>query len=259
ELAALQALFQISPPSMDEVSALDGSIAQGAADTWHPAEAGTDAELVDIFLDEAQEILDTSAASLQFWLAEPDNEAPLHALLRDLHTLKGGARMAEIRPVGDLAHEPEFVYEGLVAQRFSLIDGLPELLLACQDSLTDMVEGVVAGRPISDGMRLVRAIRDFRAQPDQPPQWADVADAPVADATPPQPATPSAEAGMLGMFIEEALELLQPCADLLARRDAEPAAADELLHRIQTLKGSARLAGRTAVAEQARQLETALQ
>ncbi|MCO5786782.1 hybrid sensor histidine kinase/response regulator [Pseudomonas sp. G11-1] len=259
ELAALQALFQISPPSMDEVSALDGSIAQGAADTWHPAEAGTDAELVDIFLDEAQEILDTSAASLQFWLAEPDNEAPLHALLRDLHTLKGGARMAEIRPVGDLAHELEFVYEGLVAQRFSLIDGLPELLLACQDSLTDMVEGVVAGRPISDGMRLVRAIRDFRAQPDQPPQWADVADAPVADATPPQPATPSAEAGMLGMFIEEALELLQPCADLLARRDAEPAAADELLHRIQTLKGSARLAGRTAVAEQARQLETALQ
>src|SRR5690606_6471215 len=180
-------------------------------------------------------------------------------LLRDLHTLKGGARMAEIRPVGDLAHELEFVYEGLVAQRFSLIDGLPELLLACQDSLTDMVEGVVAGRPISDGMRLVRAIRDFRAQPDQPPQWADVADAPVADATPPQPATPSAEAGMLGMFIEEALELLQPCADLLARRDAEPAAADELLHRIQTLKGSARLAGRTAVAEQARQLETALQ
>ena len=260
ELAALQALFQISPQSADAELAVSDSGAHGAADTWHPADAGTDAELVDIFLDEAQEILETSAASLQFWLSEPDNEAPLHALLRDLHTLKGGARMAEIRPVGDLAHELEFVYEGLVAQRFSLIEGLPALLLACQDSLADMVEGVMAGRPISDGMGLVRAIRDFRAQPDQPPQWTEVADAPAPDVAPAPPTAASpAATGMLGMFIEEALELLQPCADLLARREAEPAATDELLHRIQTLKGSARLADRSAVAEQARQLETALQ
>src|SRR5690606_41532383 len=70
---------------------------------------------------------DTSAASLQLWLGEPSDEAPLHALLRDLHTLKGGARMAEIRPVGDLAHELEFLYEGLLAQRFRSEEHTSEL------------------------------------------------------------------------------------------------------------------------------------
>ncbi|EGH49614.1 response regulator receiver:CheW-like protein:ATP-binding region, ATPase-like:Hpt, partial [Pseudomonas syringae pv. pisi str. 1704B] len=34
---------------------------------------------------------------------------------RDLHTLKGGARMVEIAPIGDLAHELETLYEGLSA------------------------------------------------------------------------------------------------------------------------------------------------
>src|SRR5690606_20149233 len=121
-------------------------------------------------LEEAQEILDSAAGSLTQWLAEPAEEAPLHAVLRDLHTLKGGARMAEIRPVGDLAHELEFLYEGLVGKRFELVEGLPALLLACQDSLAEMVEGILAGRSISDGMGLVRAIRDFRAAPDQPPR-----------------------------------------------------------------------------------------
>src|SRR5690606_22009577 len=147
---------------------------------------------------------DTSAASLQLWLGEPSDEAPLHALLRDLHTLKGGARMAEIRPVGDLAHELEFLYEGLLAQRFSLIEGLPGLLLACQDSLTDMVEGVMAGRSISDGMELIRAIRDFRAQPDQPPQWSSRAEPEPArevEIAPPSAAEPAAGGEMFGMFI----------------------------------------------------------
>src|SRR5690606_30477099 len=71
-----------------------------SAGLWDPTDAGTDDELVDIFLEEAQEILDSAAGSLTQWLAEPAEEAPLHAVLRDLHTLKGGARMAEIRPVG---------------------------------------------------------------------------------------------------------------------------------------------------------------
>ena len=37
--------------------------------------------------------------------------------MRDLHTLKGVARMVEITPIGDLAHELEFLYELLAAGR----------------------------------------------------------------------------------------------------------------------------------------------
>ncbi|SDT09921.1 chemosensory pili system protein ChpA (sensor histidine kinase/response regulator) [Halopseudomonas litoralis] len=264
ELNALQALFQASNENAP-VATVASTGTEVSANTWNLSDVGTDAELVDIFLEEAQEILDTSSSSLQHWLTDTSDEAPLHALLRDLHTLKGGARMAEIRPVGDLTHELEFLYDGLVAQRFAPVEGLPELLLACQDGLTEMVEGIVADRSISDGMQLIRVIRDFRAQPDRPPQWpteavADPLAAETAEAPMPEPPIAlAADSGMLGMFIEEARELLQPCADLLTRRETEPAAADELLHRIQTLKGSARLASHKAVAEQARLLETTLQ
>ncbi|WP_185268050.1 Hpt domain-containing protein [Halopseudomonas xiamenensis] len=263
ELQALQALFtrpiEQPEPSPTPLAAPIADVAQGI---WNPGDAGTDAELVDIFLEEAQEILDTSAASLQQWLADTDDDAPLHALLRDLHTLKGGARMAEIRPVGDLAHELEFLYEGLAAHRFDILQGLPELLQACQDGLAEMVEGIIGGRSISDGMALIRAIRDFRAEPDRPPRLPS--EAPVEPPAAAPVETPlltlaAPVSGMLGMFLEEAGELLQPCAELLARREAEPQAAQELLHRIQTLKGSARLADQQALAEQARRLETALQ
>ncbi len=271
ELQLLQGLFSrpIESPVAELVADVPAShdgavVADTASGQWNPEDAGTDAELVEIFLEEAQEILDSSAGSLQQWLGDPTADAPLQALLRDLHTLKGGARMAEIRPVGDLAHELEFLYEGLVGKRFELVDGLPELLMACQDSLAEMVEGILAGRSISDGMVLTQAIRDFRAQPDRAPQLlAEVASeaAPVAETPVSEPIEEPAAAPvspMLAMFIEEARELMQPCEQLLADQHADPQAALALLHRIETLKGSARLAGQDTLAEQARQLEQAL-
>ncbi|MCR8194847.1 Hpt domain-containing protein, partial [Pseudomonas aeruginosa] len=64
-----------------------------------------DPELVEIFLEEGFDILDSAAAALQRWIDDVDNTIELEALQRDLHTLKGGARMAEIGEIGDLAHE----------------------------------------------------------------------------------------------------------------------------------------------------------
>ena len=279
ELQELRELFSVpieTPAPTVETAAAEAESAV-AAGQWLPTEADVDSELVDIFLEEAQEILDSASTGLQRWLAEPGDAEALHALLRDLHTLKGGARMAEIRPVGDLAHELEFLYEGLVGGRFELIDGLPELLMACHDALADMVEGIQAGRAISDGMALTRAIREFRAAPQQVPQWREdtpLRTAPPAEAMVPEvslaelppadeplseiPVASPVVSGMLGMFIEEARELLQPCAALLAQLPGDPAAAAQLLHRVEALKGSARLAGQDSLAEQARELERAL-
>src|SRR5690606_19037511 len=87
-----------------------------------------DPELVEIFLEEGFDILDSAGAALQRWMEEPDNSLEVEALQRDLHTLKGGARMAEIGPIGDLAHELEFLYEGLCAGRLRASPALFGLL-----------------------------------------------------------------------------------------------------------------------------------
>ncbi|WP_373184416.1 Hpt domain-containing protein [Halopseudomonas sp.] len=265
EIAALHALLPHPPQAAGEPVSPAPAVS-GA--TWNPQDAGTDAELVDIFLEEAQEIIDSASASLQEWIADPANTLAVESLQRDLHTLKGGARMAEIPPIGDLAHELEFIYEGLGNQRYQPSAGLNDLLHACHDSLAEMVEGVMAGRPISDGSALIAAIKGYRAQPDKPPQLpgqsdeAEVApqlqrEAKETDSTEILATDPLQ--GMLGMFVEEARELLAPCAALLARSQDEPAAADELVRRVQTLKGSARMAGQSELAGQSKKLEADLQ
>ena len=47
------------------------------------------------------------AAQLAEWLDNRDATAPMDALLRHLHTLKGGARMANLTSIGDLSHAVE--------------------------------------------------------------------------------------------------------------------------------------------------------
>lgn len=267
EIVALQALLPgvpYTPTPVPEAPAQPSAPAASQA-TWNPQDAGTDAELVDIFLEEAQEIIDSASASLQKWIADTANTLAVESLQRDLHTLKGGARMAEIPPIGDLAHELEFLYEGLGNQRYQPSSGLNSLLHACHDDLANMVEGVMAGRPISDGSALIAAIKGYRARPDQPPQLPGhgevAASQPEPQSAPEQSAsieTPTTDP-LLGMFLEEARELVAPCDALLERIPDDPAAADELVRRVQTLKGSARMAGQNALAEQSKTLESALQ
>ena len=48
-----------------------------------------DSELLDIFLEEGFDIIESSGAALLRWQAEPSNRQEMETLLRDLHTLKG--------------------------------------------------------------------------------------------------------------------------------------------------------------------------
>ncbi|EPN84603.1 sensor histidine kinase/response regulator, partial [Pseudomonas syringae pv. actinidiae ICMP 19101] len=101
------------------VTELNAATEQLAREAAPPEVFSPDDEIVEIFLEEAVDILDSAGQALQRWLADPENPAPLSSLQRDLHTLKGGARMAEVVEVGDLAHELENLYEGLIDRRFN--------------------------------------------------------------------------------------------------------------------------------------------
>ena len=51
-------------------------------------------KLAAIFADEAQELLPQLAGALRQWAARPDNTSARAEVLRNLHTLKGSARLA---------------------------------------------------------------------------------------------------------------------------------------------------------------------
>jgi chemosensory pili system protein ChpA (sensor histidine kinase/response regulator) len=63
-----------------------------------------DENLLPIFLQEAQELLPVIGNDLREWKANPGNKAISQALRRDLHTLKGSARMAGAIRLGELTH-----------------------------------------------------------------------------------------------------------------------------------------------------------
>jgi chemosensory pili system protein ChpA (sensor histidine kinase/response regulator) len=66
-----------------------------------------DPELLQIFIDEAHELVPAVGAALRDWRDHPDNPALGQALQRVLHTLKGSARMAGAMALGELTHHME--------------------------------------------------------------------------------------------------------------------------------------------------------
>ncbi len=66
-----------------------------------------DPELLQIFIDEAHELVPAVGAALRDWRDHPDNPTLGQGLQRVLHTLKGSARMAGAMALGELTHHME--------------------------------------------------------------------------------------------------------------------------------------------------------
>ena len=127
--------------------------------------SGLDSELVDIFVEEGGDLLDKSAGLLAQLREAPESREAIVGLQRELHTLKGGARMAGIMPVGELGHAMETLLEAVVAQRAELgRDGVP-LLERGFDRLHGMITRVAARRAV--GMP-VGLIDEFNVRAEAP-------------------------------------------------------------------------------------------
>ena len=76
-----------------------------------------DTELLDLFLEESNDILDHSDGMLARLRDHAEDRDSIINLQRDLHTLKGGARMAGIYAVGELGHAMESLLESVAEGR----------------------------------------------------------------------------------------------------------------------------------------------
>ncbi len=208
-----------------------------------------DDEIVSIFLEEAVDILESAGQALQRWLDDPDNAAPLLSLQRDLHTLKGGARMAEVEPVGELAHELESLYEGLVDRRYAYSEALAHLLQHSHDRLAQLLDQLQNQRPLADPAEVIEAIREFRQ-----------GNASTVEAVEPARAedSPGHDPELLEIFLEEGFDIIENSGAALVRWQAEPSNRQEvetLLRDLHTLKGGARMVEIAPIGDLAHELE----
>lgn len=116
------------------------SAAVAASSSSYVPDEHVDAELLEIFLEEAEELVDAIDLSFSAWQQNPSQVDHLKVLQRHLHTLKGGAFMAQVDSLGKFGHELETVYERLVAGSLKSSPVLVQFMRHAQDIVAEQVE-----------------------------------------------------------------------------------------------------------------------
>lgn len=175
-----------------------------------------DMELVEIFLEEAMEIMDAGDTTLQTWRDNPADREAVNELQRQLHTLKGGARMAGFKNIGNLSHAVESliiaVVDGQVQASAPLFDSLHRTF----DRLSEMLEQARNQEPIHAAPELIRELDAFRR--GEIPAGPEATDEVVALAEPAE-----AEEAEEAAPVEPAVE--PPTADVESLQAAPPPVA----------------------------------
>jgi chemosensory pili system protein ChpA (sensor histidine kinase/response regulator) len=241
-----------------------------------------DSELLEIFLEEAQEIMEVAGVALQRWQADPENLRAVAELQRELHTLKGGARMAEMANVADFCHELESIYEGLHNGRVQFREGLIPLLSSYHDILDDMLEHIRNGQRYELDPKVVVKIHSVAKGAN--PLSVDGIDENDAlavllnsvDNTELRPEIiavntvnndvvsldfDESDHEILEIFLEEAQELQEELDAVLQEWKLTPdnlRATEEVQRIMHTLKGGARMGGLTEVGDLAHDFEACM-
>jgi chemotaxis protein histidine kinase CheA/CheY-like chemotaxis protein len=144
------------------------------------ADSDFDPDVAAIFTEEATELLDTADHSLSSWRRDRANSALVFELKRAVHTLKGGARMAGIRSMGDLSHELETLMGLVETGQVPAEENVFAALQASLDELHRMRDIVAGGERAQPARQLMRRIRALTAGEPEPAPAPAVAQAPTA-------------------------------------------------------------------------------
>jgi chemosensory pili system protein ChpA (sensor histidine kinase/response regulator) len=154
-------------------------------------QAAADRELHQIFVEEANEVLDGIAAQLDALRAAPDDAATLTTVRRAFHTLKGSSRMVGLKTFGEGAWAVEQCFNLWLAQERAASDDLIALAAKAHELMRGWIARI-ASEPQADIdvgplVRAAQRVREggaFEFEGD-----AAGAEAPAQKAAPPPPKT----------------------------------------------------------------------
>src|SRR6478736_934656 len=218
-----QATITLSEP--ESAPAAHEAAPAPAPESAAEAVADYDPEIASIFSEEATELLEASQSSFQgISLTEPRREQ-FAELKRPLHTLKGGARMAGLTAMGDLAHELESLIIGIE------VGGVPpsrearEALQSSLDELAHMRDLLAQGRPVAAVPRLLAQVRALYGAMPEAEEAAPSAAAAAANEVETAAAPQQAEA--VEVRLDEAAPQPEAAAEMDSRADVAPAASPD--------------------------------
>lgn len=127
------------PPAAVVTEAVVPTLPLVSAPVPENADAETDHEMVEVFVEEAREVLQESEGALILLASAPDDVNLLTTLRRSFHTLKGSSRMVGLTAFGEAAWACEQLYNSWLAAQSPASEDLQGLT---QDALTHLSAAV---------------------------------------------------------------------------------------------------------------------
>lgn len=192
-----------------------------------PEAAPRETSLVEVFLEEAAEVLAGVDAALPTCRAEPDNTEALAAIRRGFHTLKGSGRMVGLNDLGEVAWEVEQVMNRWLEDGQPASAELLELVGIAANRFADWVAQLKLGQPVAVEASAITALA-HKLTAERPKQ------------------------NFLEIYLNEAAGHV---ATLVDRYQPAAAVPQDFIRAAHTLAGCSRTAGFEAVADVAGALE----
>ncbi len=254
--AALQPMQAMQPPGAVAVVGEEAASQQLASEAQEEAN-----ELLDIFLEEAQGVLERIHSNLELTQRQPDNREALLTVRRGYHTLKGSGRMVGLTDLGDVAAAIEDALNKWLKSELPATPYLFKFLGDAESAFRGWVDSLLA----SGTAKIEAADLVGRAQRIAGPttgQEQPVAAPAAQEAVKPESADGQSEQGeLLEVFLEEALGVLERIRSNLEIIRNQPDNREALLiirRGFHTLKGSGRMVGLTELGEVAAAVEGAM-
>ena len=219
-----------------------------------------DPDILQFFLEEADDLLEDIENAMQTWRNEPGDISQGELLNRVLHTMKGGARLAGLNLLGDLSHDLEALIiqeEGQLAKGEAAVF---DLLFTRYDELHTVLDWVKSGgavdvedEPVSE----IESVAELEPQLEsaevlEPPVSPEVFEEKTLEAELPELLSPDAEANLEPEVLLDQMSVVRQAPELPVQPTARPkptvAMQESIKIPAQVLDNLVNLAGEASIA-----------
>jgi chemosensory pili system protein ChpA (sensor histidine kinase/response regulator) len=216
-----------------------------------PSRPPVNQELLEIYLDEAVEVLATINAALPECKVQPQNREALTTIRRGFHTLKGSGRMVGLMDLGEVAWEIEQVMNRWLEQQRPANASLLDLITRASAAFATWVEQLRTGslKGEIDGAHIVAFARKLKLGEVTEPPPPDIEEVSIGDVR--------LGRSMYEIYLNEAQGHIATLEDQSKRWAESPTSElpHEFLRAAHTLASSSGTAGFTEIAELAAAVE----
>lgn len=191
------------------------------------SEEGADPEIVEIFIEEAQEVFETLNENFPRWRDQVNDDEALITVRRAFHTLKGSGRMVGAKRLGEFAWACENLLNRVIDHTLSPTDKLVETtgegIAAVEDLLVQFRDGTEPNADIAALMARIQTMA--RGEDLREDDATEVGEAEAAGQAPDEEAVPQHAAEPAPPAEESVIE--PPAGDRLGSEEQTPAGEAE--------------------------------